>query len=220
MEQIRKYSDWKLGKDWFWKFIVEQYEPKSLWEMLVNYFWTGEKLDYRILSLNPNITWEIVRDNPDKPWDYYCLSLNPNITMETVKNNPHRPWEVPLIKLREQKISELDHDNFKSWLYTSIIDKVNNDIDFQYIINASKKDWEWEHLSINPNITLEVFHKIKHMFPEDQVKIQGNYFLFDRVRYFRSKQNDLRLRQNMVEKVILPFSNYIKKVISKRLNYR
>jgi hypothetical protein len=28
------------------------------------------------VSSNPTITWEIVRDNPDKPWDWFWLSGN------------------------------------------------------------------------------------------------------------------------------------------------
>jgi hypothetical protein len=34
----------------------------------------------REASRNPNITYEIVQQNPDKPWDYDELSENPNIT--------------------------------------------------------------------------------------------------------------------------------------------
>jgi hypothetical protein len=25
---------------------------------------------------NPSITWDLVKENPDKPWDWYNLSLN------------------------------------------------------------------------------------------------------------------------------------------------
>ena len=35
------------------------------------------------LSSNPNITWEIVKANPDKPWDW--VGLSPNVTWENVK---------------------------------------------------------------------------------------------------------------------------------------
>ncbi len=45
-----------------------------------------------MLSQNPNITWEIVKNNPEKPWDYSMLSKNTNITWEIVQNNPDKPW--------------------------------------------------------------------------------------------------------------------------------
>ena len=36
--------------------------------------------NYKLLSENPNITWDIVEANPDEPWDYTSLSYNQNIT--------------------------------------------------------------------------------------------------------------------------------------------
>ena len=49
--------------------------------------------DYRSLSSNPKITWDIVEANPDKPWDHYLgVSKNPNITLEILKANPDKPW--------------------------------------------------------------------------------------------------------------------------------
>ncbi len=32
------------------------------------------------ISENVNITWDIIRDNPEKPWNWYNLSSNSNIT--------------------------------------------------------------------------------------------------------------------------------------------
>ena len=51
-----------------------------------------KKWNYYSLSLNPNITWEIVQENPDKDWSYDSLSENPNITWEIVKANPDKNW--------------------------------------------------------------------------------------------------------------------------------
>ena len=44
------------------------------------------------ISCNPNITMDIIKDNPDKPWDWYYISYNPNITMDIIKDNPDKPW--------------------------------------------------------------------------------------------------------------------------------
>ena len=49
-----------------------------------------------MLSKNPNITREIIKNNPDKPWDYYWLSQNPNITWDIVQNNPNKSWDYSL----------------------------------------------------------------------------------------------------------------------------
>jgi hypothetical protein len=46
-----------------------------------------------MISRNPNINWEIMEANPDKPWDWYGISSNPNITMEIIQNNLDKPWD-------------------------------------------------------------------------------------------------------------------------------
>ena len=43
--------------------------------------------------MNSNITWDIVKDNPDKPWDWLTLSRNWTITWNIVKDNPDKPWK-------------------------------------------------------------------------------------------------------------------------------
>ena len=48
--------------------------------------------DFKMLSKNPNITWEIVQANPDKPWCFWNLSKNSNITWEIVQANPDKDW--------------------------------------------------------------------------------------------------------------------------------
>lgn len=48
--------------------------------------------DDHIPSFSYIVTWEIVRDNPYKPWDWSVLSGNANITWENVRDNPHLPW--------------------------------------------------------------------------------------------------------------------------------
>jgi hypothetical protein len=49
--------------------------------------------DLVCLSMNPNITWDIVQSNTDKPWVWWALSRNPNITWDIVKANPDKPWD-------------------------------------------------------------------------------------------------------------------------------
>lgn len=263
--QVQKYSDWKYGKNWFWNFIIDEYTPKTFFEKIRNFFWPRE-IDYRILSLNPNITWETVRDNPDKPWDYYCLSLNPNINMDIVRAYPKKEWEIPLIRSREAKISDLEQNNFRSWLSTCIVENPDYCIDIEYIVKTIKKESEWYHISSNPNITFDIvkkypekswnyrelsinpgitldhlesyyghldlnifenpnisidlYKRIKNIFWYDSVKIQSNLFLFDKTRYYREKRTDLNWRRKQFLKNYLPFSSYISEIISKRINYR
>ena len=57
-----------MSSDWF-QFILDHHDK----------WWV-----YSCISLNPNITWDIVNANPDKAWGYYYLSGNPNITWDIV----------------------------------------------------------------------------------------------------------------------------------------
>ena len=74
-EQVKYYEDeWSK---YYWNEFVLKYE---------------DKINWRFLSQNSIITWNIVKDNPDKPWDWYALLFNPNITWDIVVDNPDKPW--------------------------------------------------------------------------------------------------------------------------------
>lgn len=112
-------------------------------------------LDYLYLSANPNITWEIIQNNPDKPWNYYHLSSNPIITWEIIQNNPDKPWsyrclsENPNItwKMVESKPNE-------EWDYENLSSHLN--ITWEIIRANPDKPWSYYHLSQNPNINWEI----------------------------------------------------------------
>ena len=71
-EQVE--HEWKEA---FWKFIENH--PEKPW-------------DWRGLSANPNITFDIVLAHPDKPWNWGCLSNNPNITFDNILSYSDKPW--------------------------------------------------------------------------------------------------------------------------------
>ena len=77
------------------------------------------------ISENPNITWEIIENNPDKDWSWMFISENPNITMEIIENNPDKNWD---------------------WYFISC----NPNITWEIIENNPDKDWDWEGISRNP----------------------------------------------------------------------
>jgi hypothetical protein len=43
--------------------------------------------------MNPNITFDIVKENVERPWNWSYLSKNPNITWNDVKENIEMPWD-------------------------------------------------------------------------------------------------------------------------------
>ena len=94
-------------------------------------WYRSTKSRWRYLSRNPNITWNIVQQYPDKPWDWYYLSGNPSITLDIVQQNPDKPWD---------------------WSSLSI----NPNITWNIVQQYPDKPWNWYMLSSNPNITLDI----------------------------------------------------------------
>ena len=79
-----KYTYQYLEDSWndgYWNFIQSNLD---------------KDLDWVALSSNPNITPDIIKNNPDKPWNQYHISLNPNTT-----NKPIQEYStVPLHRLQ------------------------------------------------------------------------------------------------------------------------
>ncbi len=71
------------------------------------------RIDWGTLSDNPNITWENIQQNTDKPWNWRSISQNPNITLENILQHPDKPWSwfclsynKGLFKLPQAKLVE------------------------------------------------------------------------------------------------------------------
>ena len=79
-EKQKQYRNWKGNS------LVK------LLELYPNKPW-----NYDALSLNPNITYDIVLANPDKPWDYNALSQNKFLHNKTALRNAYEDgcqWKI------------------------------------------------------------------------------------------------------------------------------
>jgi hypothetical protein len=97
------------------------------------------------ISFNRHVTWEFVEKNIDKHWNWYYVSQNPNITWEIIKDNPDVPW---------------------SWCGVS----QNPNITLDVIADNPDKPWDWIHICKNPTIfnipnkTLRKYFAIKKIW--------------------------------------------------------
>jgi hypothetical protein len=68
--------------------------------------------------MNPNITWEIVRDEPNIQWNWNSIPENPNITWEIVRNEPDFMWygTAEYIAAKNAKNAELRAAFRREWL--------------------------------------------------------------------------------------------------------
>ena len=133
------------------------------------YFWNEfvlkheDKIDWSWLSLNPNITWDIVKENPDKPWSWYWLSSNPNITMDIIKEKQDKPWDWAGLSDNPNITMDIVKANpDKPWDYSEV--SYNPNLTFELIFNNPCKNWYWHNLSTNP------FTKEREMFMERKLR--------------------------------------------------
>ena len=112
--------------------------------------------NFQYLSENLNITWEIVRDNPDKHWDFSFLSFNSNITWEIVRDNPDKPWNFSYLSKNPNITWEIVRDNvYKPWNYFLL--STNPNITWEIVRDNPDKPWSYYNLINNRNITWEIF---------------------------------------------------------------
>jgi GTP-binding protein EngB required for normal cell division len=108
-----------------------------------------------MLSANPNITWDIVQQNPDKPWNWYVLSGNPNITWDIVQQNPDKPWELEMLSANPNITWDIVQQNpDKPWDLEML--SANPNITWDIVQQNPDKPWNWYVLSGNPNITWDI----------------------------------------------------------------
>ena len=86
--------------------------------------------------MHPNITWDIIRDNPDKPWNYNTLSYIPCITWDIIKNNMDKPWDWRLLSLKPNISYDIIRENPElPWDWRDVSNKL-------FSHNYSEKDEE------------------------------------------------------------------------------
>src|SRR4051812_43828561 len=87
-KHIENGSDWKN-----WIFVCKAFagmNTQSRIDRYSNHLTTLLKLfpdkswNWNHMSDNPNITWQIIQDNPTRRWNWSSISRNPSITWQTV----------------------------------------------------------------------------------------------------------------------------------------
>ena len=145
----------------FYKFDI-LYELFETWDNLLyieKKF--GHKIKYNILSMNKNISWDIIINNIHKDWNFeYLVIYNQNITIDIVLNNK-KYFNDKCIKLLSKnkniKWQDIIKYNNIDWNYTDL--SLNRNITFDIVLNNLDKNWCFNRLSSNPNITIDIILK-------------------------------------------------------------
>ena len=105
------------------------------------------------LSMNANITWELVQENPKLSWSYRHMSENANITWEMIRANPRRQWNYKSLSGNSIITWQIVQENPQiPWDYTEL--SLNPNITWDIVQAHPNEEWDYDSLSENPNITL------------------------------------------------------------------
>ncbi len=155
--------------DYYWNFILNNLDKDLSWEGLslnpnitmdiidnYNYLpWIWEKV-----SCNPNITIDFLLKYINKDWDWFSLSENMNL--DIIENNLNLPWDWDGISNNKNINIEfiLKYKNHP-FCWNSLSSHSNIIID--HIINTKKiLPWRWKYIMLNPNITIDFINKYKN----------------------------------------------------------
>ena len=115
-------SNPSLPWDW-WKVISTKTWSWTSLKKIIPYIDMG-KTDstsfWSVVSGHINITWDIVKSNPNIRWDWYGLSQNPNLTYEIIRDNIGLPWDwtgLSLNRFEKNKGIERKHNKHNARYY-------------------------------------------------------------------------------------------------------
>lgn len=100
------------------------------------------KFYFKYLSFNPNISWDIVRNNQNLDWNFKLLSINENINNDIIKNNDFYKWNLEVFASNKNFTPNVKQliDGKQSSFYFSTNDKFNIDY-FNILVNKCELDW-------------------------------------------------------------------------------
>ena len=148
------------------------------------------------ISMNPNITIEMIQNNPDKPWNWSSISRNPNITIDIILEHPDKHWDW----------SEISR---------------NPNITMQNIRDNPKKPWKWNWVSFNPNININII-KNNPEKPWDWHGISQNPFTKEKEEFINRKYREhmasYKIQQWCLSIIVSPHYKIGRKMIDKKYN--
>ena len=120
--------------------------------------------NWSYISVNPNITWEIIRDNPNKEWDWHSISYHPNITMDIIMDNRDKPWDWMAITYNPNItwdiiIDLIDNKQDMNMFYRNPFTKQKTDFmieEYHKHLMAYRIQYRWKNALVNPNCRIGI----------------------------------------------------------------
>lgn len=124
------------------------------------YFFSNKNVHYDVsseikkkLCLNPNITLDIIENNPILFDDFYFISKNPNLNWEFICKYINQQWDWSyLTTVMPLKI--ITENPSYPWSYINLC--LNSELTWDYIKKNINENWNWFLLSSHICITLDI----------------------------------------------------------------
>jgi hypothetical protein len=115
------------------------------------------------MSINPNITLDIIEQNPQYPWNMSAFLMNPNLTWDLFTANyskySNQWFRSNLVRLSVNPNITVDifYQN-RDWIPWSIYELTRNaNITWQDIQNHPDIGWDFFDILENPNISWDLY---------------------------------------------------------------
>lgn len=168
-----------LNPDYPWNYRTMSYNYNfgqgDLVQFFENPYFNTNKFIWSCVSLNPNVTLNLVRRFMHLPWNWKRLSSNYGVKMAdilkfpdlfdkwhwnrlsarapmwAVLNSPGLPWRWKQVSANKNITMHLVEANMdKPWNWKSL--SKNTNIKFEHVVKHLDKPWNWGLLSKNPSI--------------------------------------------------------------------
>jgi hypothetical protein len=150
---------------------------------------------------NPNITWEIICDNPQIKWSWYAISSNQNITWDIICKNPDKPWDWDGISINPNITWEiiLQLNTTVGWDWTEISKHPN--ITWEIVKANPTYPWDYSCMCSNPNISWEIVNENTHI-NWDTLKLVENPMTGSKNNFIRKKMQQWFTKSELKEELM------------------
>lgn len=141
------------------------------------------------LSQNSGITMEIICEYIDKPWDFSCVSINPNLTIEMIQKFPYQKWNWEYISRNPAfKMDTIESNLDLPWNWEAISRNPNltpefiekyfrefteqgsaysnygfcEKINLDMVEKNLELNWNWRGISANSGLTIPFIRKYRN----------------------------------------------------------
>jgi hypothetical protein len=145
IKTIRMEDIENIPHEWDWDMI--SINPNLTMEMILKH--KDKNWYWNFVSMNKGITMQNIKDHIDFPWNWIYVSLNPNLTIEMIDEFPDKPWDViSIVRNRNLTPEMLLSSKTIKFNFSQI--SYNPNLTSDFVLQHLEESWDYEILKENP----------------------------------------------------------------------